>query len=96
MTRNAPLRGLRAFCVVARHSSIKNAAAELYLTPSAVSHRIKDLEARLGIQLFERGIRSLSITPAGRGLFQDIDPLIRGIDRATIQWTRSAEQLPGC
>lgn len=91
MARNVPLRGLRAFCVVARHSSIKNAADEMCVTASAVSHQIKDLERRLGIKLFERSTRLLTITANGRGLFEEIDPLIRNIDRATGRWARQTD-----
>ena len=49
-----PIRGLRSFCFAAKSLSFKHAAKELYLTPSAVSHQIKQLEEQLGIELFQR------------------------------------------
>ncbi|HTD13058.1 MAG TPA: LysR family transcriptional regulator, partial [Steroidobacteraceae bacterium] len=45
LSRPPPLRNLRAFCAAARHRSFKLAADELCLTPSAVSHQMKELEA---------------------------------------------------
>ena len=47
LSRPPPLRNLRAFCIAARHCSFKIAADELYLTPSAVSHQMKELEESL-------------------------------------------------
>lgn len=48
------MRGFKAFCVAARRLSFKEAADELCVTPSAVSHQIKVLEETLGVTLFER------------------------------------------
>lgn len=62
---NLPLHALRAFEAASRTGSFKAAAAELAVTPAAISHQIKALEARLGLSLFERLHRSLRITPAG-------------------------------
>lgn len=92
MSRNLPLRRLDTFCVVARHSSIKNAADELCVTASAVSHQIKALERRLDVLLFERGTRALTLTAAGQGLFREVDPLIRGIEAATKRHGASRER----
>jgi LysR family glycine cleavage system transcriptional activator len=63
-----PLNGLRAFEVAARHMSIKDAARELHLTPSAVSHRLRQLEKIIGLRLFERAGSKLQLTEAGRKL----------------------------
>src|SRR5579862_1299698 len=52
--RPPPIRNLRAFCIAARRRSFKFAADELCLTPSAVSHQMKELEAALGVRLFVR------------------------------------------
>ncbi len=49
-----PLNALRAFEVTARHMSMKEAAGELNVTPSAISHRLRLLEMVLGCQLFRR------------------------------------------
>jgi LysR family transcriptional regulator, glycine cleavage system transcriptional activator len=59
-----PLHALHAFEAAGRHLSFKNAAAELCVTPSAVSRQIKQLEDHLGVVLFVRGA-SLSLTTAG-------------------------------
>jgi DNA-binding transcriptional LysR family regulator len=63
--RLPPLPSLRLFEAAGRHVSFKLAAEELGVTPSAVSHGIVALERWLGIALFERGARGLSLTAAG-------------------------------
>lgn len=68
MTRLPPLTSLQAFEAVSRHMSIKLAAEELSLTPTAISHRLKTLETQLGIQLFHRLTRSLKLTTEGEML----------------------------
>lgn len=59
------MNGLRAFEVAARHLSFKQAAEELFVTPAAVSHRIRALEDWLGVKLFNRLTRSLELTKEG-------------------------------
>lgn len=63
-----PLTALRAFEAAARWCSFKEAANELALTPTAVSHQVKALEDRLGVSLFERRTRQVVLTEAGRRL----------------------------
>jgi LysR family glycine cleavage system transcriptional activator len=65
--RLPPLNAVRAFEAAARHRSMTGAAAELGVTPGAVSRQVRDLEARLGT-LFVRGTRGLALTPAGEDL----------------------------
>ena len=60
-----PLTSVRTFAVVARLLSISRAAEELNVTPSAVSHQIKVLEAYLSASLFKREKNKLKLTPAG-------------------------------
>ena len=67
------LNGLRAFEAAARHLSFTQAAAELNVTQTAISHQIKRLEDELGIRLFVRNNRSLTLTPQAR----DYLPLVR-------------------
>lgn len=74
------LRGLRTFCVAARHESFRKASEELHITSSAVSHQIKSLEEELGQPLFERGSRELQLTEVGRSFFEEIDSLIKQLD----------------
>lgn len=60
-----PTAALRAFEAAARHLNVTRAAEEIGLTHGAVSHQIRELEARLGVRLFEREPRGLSLTAAG-------------------------------
>jgi LysR family glycine cleavage system transcriptional activator len=62
------LPALRVFEAAGRHLSFTHAAAELHVTPAAVSHQIRALEDQLGVTLFERSTRSLALTAAGRRL----------------------------
>src|SRR6516165_9105503 len=64
----APLNALRAFEAAARHLSLTKAALELNVTPGALSHQIRGLEDLLGLKLFDRGVRSLALTTAGKAL----------------------------
>jgi DNA-binding transcriptional LysR family regulator len=67
-SRLPPLNGLRAFEAAARLGSFAAAAAELGVTPGAVSQQVRALEARLGACLFERRPQSLAPTAAARAL----------------------------
>lgn len=69
MRRLPPLAALRAFEAAARRSSFKRAAEELNVTPTAISHQIRQLEELLGTRLFERVTRGVRLTPAGAQLF---------------------------
>lgn len=60
-----PLPTLRVFEAAARHQSFKLAAEELGLTPSAISHGVATLEEWLGVELFERGPRGVTLSQAG-------------------------------
>ncbi len=73
MSRLPPLTELRAFEAAARHLSFKAAAAELGVTPTAISHQIKLLEQHCGQPLFRRRPRPLTLTAAGWQLF----PVVR-------------------
>jgi len=64
-----PLAALRAFEAAARHLSFKRAAAELAVTPTAISHQIRLLEDQIGLKLFERRPRLLLLTPEGQRLY---------------------------
>ena len=61
-----PLATLRVFEAAARHENFKQAAEELGLTPSAISHGVGTLEEWLGIELFDRGPRGVALSQAGR------------------------------
>ena len=85
INRNLSLRGLRTFCVAAENESFRETAEKLFVTASAVSHQIRNLEDELGQKLFERTSRSLVLTDAGRLLLEDIKPLILRLDEVAAQ-----------
>lgn len=64
-----PLASMRAFEAAARHRSFKAAAAELGVTPTAISHQVKALEDHIGMPLFERRIRHVTLTAAAEMLY---------------------------
>ncbi|MBE0463724.1 MAG: LysR substrate-binding domain-containing protein [Halomonadaceae bacterium] len=67
------LSALRAFEAAARHESAKQAALELSVTATAISHQVRGLEEALGIALFVRRPRQLELTPQGRELQQVLE-----------------------
>src|SRR5689334_18314109 len=69
MYKMPPLNALRAFEASARHLSLAKAAQELSVSPGAVSHQIRALEALLGVELFERRVRAVALTAAGKLLY---------------------------
>ena len=80
--RAATLRQLRAFSLVARQHSFAQAAAELHLTPSAVSLQIKELEHAIGMPLFGRAGRSVTHTSAGELLLDDVLQALAALQHA--------------
>ena len=64
-----PLSALRAFEAAARHLSFAQAARELNVTAGALSHQIRGLEDFLGVKLFERRVRAVALTTAGKQLY---------------------------
>lgn len=69
MGNPVPVLALRAFEAAARLLSFSRAAAELRVTPTAISHQIRRLEMHCGTALFRRRPRPLALTPAGEALF---------------------------
>src|SRR5438105_5497860 len=74
------LDDLLAFLAVGRERSFTKAAAKLGVSQSALSHTIRELEARLGVRLLTRTTRSVSPTEAGERLLQTIGPRLEEID----------------
>src|SRR4029077_7389270 len=66
---------------VARHRSFAAAAAELRMSPSAISHAVRSVEDRLGIPLFARTTRSVSLTEAGSRLIGGVEPALTDIGK---------------
>lgn len=75
--RLPPLNALRAFEAAARHRSLVAAARELHVTPAAISHQVKALEADVGVPLFRRLPRGVALTEAGRAMLPE---LAKGLD----------------
>ncbi|HTW28344.1 MAG TPA: LysR substrate-binding domain-containing protein [Acetobacteraceae bacterium] len=73
MRQYLPLSALRVFEAAARGGSFRAAAEELLLTPSAVSHAVRKLEAELAAVLFMRDGRSMALTPEGEVLLRYVE-----------------------
>src|SRR6267378_6793295 len=72
--RQGALDGVEAFLSVAQHRSFRRAAADLGVTPSALSHAVRVLEARVGAALFLRTTRSVGLTEAGERFLSRAKP----------------------
>lgn len=77
-----PMNELLAFQKVATHLSFREAAEELNLTPSTLSHLIRALEERLKTRLFNRTTRSVSLTETGHVLFGQVNTILSDLSRA--------------
>jgi DNA-binding transcriptional LysR family regulator len=86
--RLPPLSAVRLFETAARSLSFKDAAEELHLTPSAISHGVQTLEAWLGADLFLRGQRRLTLTDTGRAFLWPVQEAFAGLAQAT-------DRMPG-
>src|SRR5271168_4484503 len=87
------LAELSAFAIVSEERSFTRASARLGVSQSALSHSIRGLEKRLGIQLLARTTRSVSPTAAGAALLQDLTPALERIERAVAE-TRKQRETP--
>ncbi|RUZ02937.1 LysR family transcriptional regulator, partial [Mesorhizobium sp. M7A.F.Ca.CA.002.15.1.1] len=85
--RLPPLTALPAFEAAARHLSFSKAAGELNVTHGAVSRAIRNIEDRLGIQLFDRGTRSVRLTSVGAAYASEVRTALDQIAAATIAAT---------
>lgn len=79
--KRGDLDDLAAFAAVARARSFTRAAAELGLSPSALSHAMRSLEARLGVRLLARTTRSVAPTAAGERLLSSLGPALQEVAR---------------
>jgi DNA-binding transcriptional LysR family regulator len=75
-----PLKALRAFEAAARHGSFTTAAGELSLTQGAISYQVRNLESKLGITLFQRSARQVTLTPQGQSLYRTTHRLFRELE----------------
>ncbi len=83
MLRLPPLNTLRSFEAAARTGSFAQAAAELAVTASAISHQIKGLESYLGVELFKRVKRKAELTDSGEKYLSSIQAALHDIAEAT-------------
>ena len=89
------LDDLSAFLAVARDRSFTKAAQKLGVSQSALSHTIRELEARLGVRLLTRTTRSVSPTEAGERLFHSIGPRVEEIETALAAVSELREKPAG-
>ena len=91
MAIQTPIRGLRSFCIAAKCLSFKHAASQLFLTPSAVSHQIKQLEEQVGFNLFERQTRAIKLTTSGKKFYNAVQPIIHELEATIGRFTATQE-----
>ncbi|WP_206952635.1 LysR family transcriptional regulator [Trinickia acidisoli] len=92
-TKPEPLGGLSAFRAVAEAGSFRSASDVLGISASAVSQSVHALEARLGVALFNRTSRTVSLSEAGRFLLEHVDPSLARIE-AAMQRLREGDGEP--
>lgn len=88
------LHALRAFEAVARKSSFTLAAQDLCVTQAAVSHQVRQIEEALGVRLFERAHRRVSLTEAGERVYATIAAAFRDIETTLHEVRRQGETRP--
>lgn len=89
------LRDLAAFAAVAGERSFTRAAARLGVSQSALSHTVRGLEKRLGLQLLARTTRSVAPTAAGAALLEDLAPALERIQRSLAEAQKRRQRPAG-
>src|SRR5438046_4242700 len=89
------LADLTAFVAVADHLSFRAAASRLDVTPSALSHSMRQLEQRLGVRLLHCTTRSVSLTDAGLRLLERLRPAISQVAGALEDLNRERSRPMG-
>lgn len=77
------MRNLKSFIAVAEEGSFTLAARRLHIAQPPLSYRIRQLEESIGVKLFERTTRSVTLTAAGRVYFERVKPALAAIEQAT-------------
>lgn len=88
------LRHFRIFKAAAETGSFTKAAESLYITQSAVSHAIRELEERAGTALFDRLSKSVCLTESGRLLLEEVTPILLSCDALDSRIGNLEEQAP--
>ena len=94
MARLPSTRSLSILEAISRQGTFRAAAEEFNTTPSAISHRIADLEAELGAPLFNRSGRNVELNPAGREYVRDIRNALSMVSTAGLRFAEGAKSLP--
>jgi DNA-binding transcriptional LysR family regulator len=89
------LSGVTVLAAVVEAGTLARAADALGLSPSGVSRAISRLEVRVGVRLLERTTRSLALTDEGRRFFEQVGPLLAGIEAAAIEAAGAAHIVRG-
>ncbi|MBR9972475.1 LysR family transcriptional regulator [Magnetospirillum sulfuroxidans] len=92
---NVTLRQLRAFIAVAQTGSFTLAAESLFVTQSALSGLIKELEQSLGVRLFDRSTRRIKLSDVGRSIFPMIEKILHDLDDVLDELTNLKELKKG-
>jgi DNA-binding transcriptional LysR family regulator len=96
LARVGAFTGLSEFLAVAVHASFRAAAAELHVTPAAISQAIKALEARVGLPLFQRTTRNVALTEAGADFLARLRPASAEIGEALEALAALRHRPVGC
>ena len=86
-----PLNAVVAFESAARRLSFKNAGAELCVTASAISHQVRALEQWLGVKLFERSTRTITLTDFGMRYQQKVNEVLNELEKISNNETRTTK-----
>jgi len=94
-SQNRDLQELATFAIVAEERSFTRAAARMGVSQSALSHSMRGLEKRLGLQLLARTTRSVSATAAGAAMLHELAPALERINLAIAEVRRQRENPAG-
>ncbi len=90
-----PVTGLEVFLAIAEHGSLRRAANALAVQPPAISHQLKSLEAEIGVAVFARTTRRVTLTDAGRALLKRTKPAMVELREAVEEARGSATTRSG-
>lgn len=93
--RGREFADLKAFAAIVEHGSFARAAAQLGVSPSALSQTLRGLEARLGARLLNRTTRSVAPTAAGERLYARLAPLMNELESAVAEVAHSSDRPVG-
>ena len=93
---NITSRQLKAFVLTAKHQSFSRAAEQLFITQSGMSVLVRELETQLGVRLFERTTRKVTLTEHGTQFLPIADRSLRELEEAAAKLTRSVAAAKDC